>query len=527
MKSILSAIRKAVPPFNNDLIVGLRQREVKGVADFIVERYRECLGVIDQNLELMGYRALGPVERLNIELRSNKQVNVINIMNDEASLVEFQFRYHDHVFTKLLYIPYIYENSTIVIGGTKHECLLSMTEKIFSVRTGSNGITIKLIRSPISFWKNTLYAFKDVVTDEEFLHSVTTCKIHSKKSSTSPKKIKPSAIHYLLCKFTLPEILHKFEIPAGAASFSSTPDTYDEKYYYFKVQNLAIAKLPILLKVDKELMHTNRPLRDVVAAIVYLMSGFRSVSYEDLIIDSQTIFKVLLGKLIYSISIDKLHALSYMDKHVENVDIYLDSYTRNILKSNGIIVHDIYDLICFVVRNIDSIVLNCPNNNMYNKRLETINNVIVDSLISALYYKIYKIEKKDNPVYMDEMIEKALGVTPRFLVKNLGMSENVRSSPAVYGDNWLLTIGDKIVKRLSATTKSNVPGAKKSHGGDLNAAVHKFHPSMIAVESAVGFSNSPGINALINPYMKIDEFGGFVRDEFTEEIAELSKYLPK
>jgi hypothetical protein len=222
-----------------------------------------------------------------------------------------------------------------------------------------------------------------------------------------------------------------------------------------------------------------------------------------------------------------------MNKHIESIDLYLDSYTKDILIANGIRVNTIYELIVFIVQSIDGIIIACPNNNIYNKRVEVINNVIADNLVSTLYYRIYSKEKKSNTSYMNSVSVDVFNVNPKIILKTLRNSENVKFNPSIYSDNWLLSIGDKIVKRLSASTKSkNIVGAKsipskKTNGSAINSPANRYHPSMVEIESVVGFSSSPGINALINPYAKVDAGNGFIKNEFGSELEDLQKYLPK
>ena len=144
MQRIAGLVKDSLPKFNDNLLVDLRKREVNGLIDFIAERYRECAMVADPNLELINYEVLSPVARLNYELSSGIKKNIINIRDDECVLVSYNFRYHDKRFEVALYVPYLYENSTIVVNGINYECFLNMTEKLFSIRTTSNGITIRL-----------------------------------------------------------------------------------------------------------------------------------------------------------------------------------------------------------------------------------------------------------------------------------------------------------------------------------------------------------------------------------------------
>ena len=519
---IVAAVRRELPQFNHELLVDLREREVANLIEFVAERYRELALVADTNLVLLDYRVLSPIERVRYELDNSIRKNQVNIRDDEAILVNYNFKYYDTTFPVMLYIPYIYENSSIVVGGTNVECLLNMTEKLFSVRSTSSGITIKVIRSPVSFFANTVTNFVDVVTGKLFVENVVSCKIYYKKTPAT-KKAKPTIIHYLLCKFTLPEVLAKFGLSPNAITFVEH-ETPVEGYYYFKTKPVSTNKDQIFLKVPIESMLNQRMLRDIVAALIYLMMSFRTIMFAELIVNSRMVFSILLGKLLHGVNTDRLRALSFMEKHIESVDTHLDKYTRDIFVANGYRVNDIYDVFVIVAETIGKIIISHPNNNMYNKRLEAVNNIIIDQLMQALYNRIYKYEKKkDNIVLMTQAIKKAIKVHEKHILKTLSNGDSVKKNPSNYGDNWLLTIGDKVVKRLSAANKTQQN--RKSHGSGITAQVNKFHTSMMVIESAIGFSSKPGQNCLINPYAQIDNNGGFVYDTSNEEVTSITKYL--
>lgn len=537
INDIMSAVKQQIPKFNDDLIIDLRKREIVNLAEFIAERFKECCVVADENLQLVQYRILSPMERICHELamaakyqkdatikNNKKRKNSISIETDETILVAYVFRYCDQTFSVPLYIPYIYEDSCLVVGNKRYECMLNVTEKLFSVRTGSNGVTIKVIRAPISFYKNTPHIFVDEKTNESFVGSIVTSKIHSNEPPKS-KRAKATIIHYLLCKYSIPEMLMKFDIQPDALSLVEKEE-FDDDCFYFRIKNTMTDQM--YLKIKKSLMLENRLLYDITATICYILSGFRFVLYRDLINDSKTVFKIILGKIIHGNSTDQVHALNYMKRHIESVDSYLDNYTKNLFRSEGIIINDIYDLLIFIQLNISKIIIDYPNNNMYNKRVEAINNVIVDGLARTLNRNIYRIERKDDFAHMLKSLTKAFSIHPQAIQKSLSTSESVRfSSSGIYSDNWLLTIGDKVLKRLSATMKQSSGGqkGKKVHSSGINAHVNKFHPSMLVVESPIGFSSKPGSNCLVNPFTMIDSTGGFVRPSSAADIDEIYKYL--
>jgi hypothetical protein len=519
-------MKRDVPKFNDSVIKDIRKDEVEGMIEFIIDRYNECISVMDEDIQFIGYDILSPAETLKYELTANYKKNLINIRDDEAILVDFKFRYNDAEFVKKLYIPYIFENSSLIVNSVRYECLLRMTEKVFSVRK-DNGITIKLIRSPISFWKSQLHAYKCVVSEMPFISSLVTCMLYYNKASKSKKRLKPTIVHYLLCKFPLPELLSMFGYQPDDAIYTKTIDD-EENYYYFKIQNITLQRGPVLLKVKRSTMDTGehtKLFRDIIGNISYILSTFRSVNLDNLVQTGTIYYRIFLGKINHNVNLDNVSALDYMNSHIKSIDTYLDSYSKKVFESNNLYVDDIYDLLGYILVNIDQIVMMHPNNDLYNKRLDTINGVIIDGLFRSLYYKIYKMDKRPNSTHMNENVLNSLNIIPRYILKHLSESENVRYNSSVYNDNWLLSIGMKVSKSLSSTTRRG--STKTSYSNEIALPKNIYHPSNMVVESAIGFSRAVSKNSVINPYAEVDQVQGFVKNDMALLADDLIKYLPK
>ena len=78
MQRIVRAVKQQLTPFNDDLLINLRKKEVDGLIDYVAERYRECAVVADPNLELLGYEIMSPISRLNYELGEGMKKNPDN-----------------------------------------------------------------------------------------------------------------------------------------------------------------------------------------------------------------------------------------------------------------------------------------------------------------------------------------------------------------------------------------------------------------------------------------------------------------
>ncbi len=526
---VVGLMVKDLPKFNDKLIRGIREHEIGTLVDFICDRYEECIKVIGEDIVLTGARAVSPEERLEYELHHTGQAGKkthIKIHLDEAALVKFEFLYEGkHPIEKYLYVPYIYEDNYVKIGKVRYDFLLSMNEKIFSC-LADNGLTIKVIRSPISFWKNINHQFISLTNDNNttYIENLISTKIHWKTRKGTGKALRPTIVHYMVCKFGLGGLLNKLGYDSDTITYTTVINEDDAgEYDYFKAQGIAVDKGPVMLRVKKDDMK-DTAIRSIIGNLSYLLNGFRNISYDNLITDDITVYLILLGKIIYNRSTSWDNALRYMQKHLVSVDTYLDSYYKEIFNQNDIVVDDIYDLLIYIWFNMDDILIRYPNNNMYNKRLDTFHGAVIESFVTKLYKIIYKKTKRGSgTTHMVNYVRTVLGAftATREILKNTSDMKNVRFNHAVCNDNWLLSIGDKVVKRLGSNNKYSV---------NLDSAVNRYHPSMLTSESAVGFSSSnPGLNCLLNPFAEIDSSGGFVQNELTNDADEMIRknYLPK
>jgi hypothetical protein len=515
VEKILSAVKEQLPKFNDKALIELRKKELDNAIDFIRERIEEALIIIREDVHLELLEIVPPYERVSYELKANRITNSVNIDSNEMVLVKFVFRFGDEKFDKYLYVPYRFEDTFTIINGTKYNFQLCLIEKIFS--RINNGFTIKLLRSPISFWKNKLFSFTTIDGSTTITETAIEVKIYYKKQNKNRNRLRPTLVHYLLCKFGFNGSLDKLDIPRDKCLFVKDKDD-DPDYVFFKAQNIAMQRKPILLKVHKSLLKRN-DVRRFIVAVLYINNGFKKILYDDLIMDSITVYRVMLGRIIYSKDIVAISAFNYMTDHINSFDSYLDTITKTMFHNEGIMINDIYEMLVYIFYNIDRILLEYTNNNFYNKRFTSFYLAIIDTLVVSLNNSIYDNEKDKNRQHLLSVIKKMLSIFPRRIIKDLYSGPNVRMNPDQYNDNTLLSTGMKLIKQLGVN-KTNSSTA-------IGAPVNKFHPSFVAVESLVGFASSnPSTNAIINPFVEIDDHGGIIKDsKRCEEIDKLKKYF--
>ena len=123
MREIMEEVKRRLPKFNDNTLIDLRKNEMGNLIEFIVERLREALTVI-KRVELVEYRIVPPHDRILNDIANHRIKRSVDIMTNEAALVQFVFRLEDGeiIDDKYLYVPYMHENGFLVYNGTTNTC---------------------------------------------------------------------------------------------------------------------------------------------------------------------------------------------------------------------------------------------------------------------------------------------------------------------------------------------------------------------------------------------------------------------
>jgi len=507
MDHILEAVTEQLPKFNKKLLKDFRREELDRSPEYISMVFKEAIKLFNGTIEYLGYRVLTPEERTNYEISRG----LVDIQRSEWILVEYEFKFEGVSYTSLSYLPYM-KNNYIVIRNTIYNVMLSITDRVFTkIR---NGITCKVIRLPINFWRDKTYIMESVTSKEVYFETIITTKVHYKAMRKRKNQIYPTVIHYLLVKYDLVTMLDIFGIKEEEALFTDKIDeTNTDQYEYFTAKAKTRAKSELYLRVDKKLLKsTNVKQRRVIASILYLLVNFKKHTVSDLYDKSCTIYKIMLGKLIHGMTTVDTMALNYMDNHLSTLGSYLDPITQKRLSDMDIFVHDTYGLFIYVFWHIDEMMLE-SHSDLYNKRIDVLDGLLVPTIVKSIYHQFYSFESRKNT--KAKQISNLFRLVPK-RISELYKLDMVRAAPARYNDNWLLSSGGKKVR-------TGVGNAKSS----LNAPEQRFHPSFAVVESPVAFSqNNPGIGGTINPFVETESDGSIVKPTWAEKLDELLSFLP-
>ena len=515
---VLNAIQPCIPRYNEYLLRGFMKEQIAEAAEFVNTMFGEAVKLFGGKIEYRNYRVMSPEQRAEYELQ---QRGGCRITSSDLLLVEYVFAFDKQEFPVPLYIPYL-RNDVILIEDTTYVLQRSIKEQTFS--RIANGITMKVIRQPIPFYNNTSFRLESLTDDwpiRNELVPTTTIHQHRVKRSNSRQAPNETIIHYLLCKFGFVNTLTRFGLTKDDCVFVSSIGNDTDTYRYFAAKQIKRRQVVnLFLKVRKERLEEPIVVK-FIASVLYTLTSFQRHQVEDLYDSTGAVFRIMLGRIINGDNTNEIQNKSKTDTHIASVDTYLDPITQSRLRSYGIDVTDIYDLLQYVFIKIDELS-RISHTNLYFSRIDYLEELLVETIVRSVYLRWYEAIRRLGGVDIDprkltEKEVKRILRIPDNLITRLYDSRIVQKSPPAYGDNAL--VGWLIQKmRQSGQSRS---------GKVIRSPDHRFDPSMLVVESVIAFSKSnPGAAGAINPYLEITQTGGVVHPDYAKEVDEIRKYLP-
>lgn len=509
MDELIKAVADRMPQFNKYLLVDYDKQQINASINFVDTCFKLATKIIGCGLHYKGCIVVSPEERVSFELykkRGRKKDPYVTMVMSELKLVKFIFEHDGETYDTYLYIPYMVQNM-LHIEGKRFSLIKGIVEKVFSKIDGKDGdgIMIRPIRARLAFCR--ICVFKLVTTDNVSIshETIVSAKLHL--LSHGRRKCDTTILHYILCKLGFRETMNKFSISEDELSFVDKIDK-DENYKYFTVLEDNVKSIYLKTKVSllKESLY-----RKIIANLLYILTNFDIYEISDLYEESGSIYRIMLGLIINpNESIAKSRA--DMDTHIYNsVDYFIDPLMKKRLQLFNIPVDNIYELLVYIFINIDYLVVNCSTQNLFEKRIDISDGVLIKAYAEKIFRNVYGNKQHSNlkPTEIRKIlripcmtIENAYKPTTKKMNDN-GL-RNINNNPQIFGDNWLLSCGAYKTRHLGNNTKN-------------------FHTSIPVVESTTSFTGKDvGRTGFINPFLEITSEGVVVIPEYAKDIEDLS-----
>lgn len=509
-------VTEIMPPFNDYLLKDYRKNNIDNIPEFMSTIFREAIKLHKGDLKYLGYKRMTPEERLSYFASQRQEKNKINIQQNEMILMKFMFEYCGEPIEVPLYVPYLYDNA-LIVNSTKFYIHLAIIERMIYHIT--DGIIIKVMRSPLHFWRNKQLTYEN--TDgKRFYDTIVTMRAHFRKNSTK-KSTQTPLVLYLLAHYEFNEALSILGIPPGAVSFVSSVPSEEERnpetdrFYYFKCHE------NVYLKVDHEQIYPegNYNLNSrVIASLIYILKMTKTVDL-DYVTDTK-FYMSILGRNLYPNVNNSILACDHAKSHLDSLSTYLDEYTKAGLEELKIYCNDIFDLFVNVFVMIDEWSTRYEINDLFSKRIGGTDLLLIE-VVKQVFNRFYEAQRKHKNIKL-QSVTTMLRLPVMSIPKQCTRVDSVHSDNNQYNDNDLYPI---LIKRIRQSS-----GKHQKNNNIMKDKEHKFHPSFVALESVLAISQSrPGITGDINPYAQIDEHGNFLQEcmPWYSEVEGLKNYLFK
>lgn len=505
----IGELKNRLPRFNDYAINGHRKEQVKRFPDFVDTVFKEAVPLFNGALKYHGFRVLSPERRIAYNVDNVLTKGRVNIQQSELELLEFMFEFENQMIPVFIYLPYLH-NGAIIINDTRSYIQHAIIERmIFRV---TDGIIIKVMRSPLQFWRTEQFSYT-TTAGKTYYDAIITVKAHYRKEKPTSKPVKTPLVLYLLSRFPFDHVVTKtLGLPVGSVSFVQEDKKDDAQFAYFR------CKEGIYLKVEKESVMGDTSFRRFVASLLYILQMSKRYTIAD--VYDMTFYRTLLGKNLYGAATKEGLAAGHAEGHLASLQTYLDQYTKRNLASMRIYCDDIFDLFVSVFYNIDTWLIIYSPNDLFEKRIGGAD-LILMNLVKSVFTRFYDTLKKNKTIQIKH-IRSMLRMDP---MKILGLNDisSLQASSSLYNDNDLIAL---LIKKIRQT--STQENATKKNDNLIQSREHQFHPSFLAIESALAISSSsPGTAGDLNPYVVIDKEGCFLKNQMPwyKEILPMSKYL--
>ena len=542
LKEVIDDIDRKLPQFNDKLLLDYNKNLINGCRDYVDKVFAHAVEYINDTIEdarqnssinsygmsidtfveqpttvvtYKGSKVLGPVEQVKYETNKGLGKEKISIERDERMLVECAFEINGEPYTTELYLPY-WINNGLIMNGKIYAVKHVLCDKIVRLATG-DGIIMRVMRSPLHFWRNEEIVLKDIHGKETSVKYIT-CKAHY-KTNTKKKYQRTPLVLYILATYGLTEGINKF-VPSGCVTVCQTADMDDEDHLYFQ----AIPGIYVKCETDA---FASTVCKRVVASLIYIfriaakdITGYGDKKFDSL--SNKDLYIALIGRIIYGEKYSLPQAYGHGESHLRSLNTYIDAASSAEFKRDyNITIRNIFELFIFVFFNIDTYLAGYSPNDLFEKKLGNVDKLLRDCITSNLFNKIYRVSRGKE--LKPKNIADALRIKPTS-INDIYKDESIATGTEAYNDDMLFNqLCHKLLQSRSAK------GSKK--GGDSNTINHKEHqfsPSFVAIESILSISTSnPGVAGDINPFAQIDEDGCFDESKMPwyDQIKGLSNLL--
>jgi hypothetical protein len=262
--------------------------------------------------------------------------------------------------------------------------------------------------------------------------------------------------------------------------------------------------------------------RDLIGGFFYITDHFpeRFKSEYFNVPAEKTLWKILLGHLIFAAGSNEGELSNKIDDHFTSLDEYIDSMDQINLSDDGIMVDNIYSLFMHVLTTMPDRLMSVGNSvaSLYDKQLTILRYLLYD-IRSAIVKVRFKLCKNNNKraLTADDINKVMNRELPREIICNINRNHGEVTSISSPGDNKIF----KITSNILMQTKSGSNSSKKKSKGNINDPSKALHSSIAEVASFCNLPQSdPTGRSRLNLTIQLADDGTILRNDKYRKILD-------
>ena len=519
------------PKFNPLIAEGLAVEQMKHAEEYIHQVMQVAMRGAPDGLIYTGLVRCAPEEEKMVTLRKRGGRRHFDIAPSYFYTVKLMFEYQGKpIAPRYMLLPYVGDAGHILINGSRFFVVPVLSDPAMSV--GVSDIFIRLLVARLIFRrKSHSYRINGVRTDIQVATSMIHNKTEEMKAMRSTVKCECALTHYLFCKYGFTETMQKY---GGCTPIVGHDEINSEAYPESEWVICSSIQLKPITLVAKEYTPTEIRIavkkEDFTPLVKQLIGGFFYVvdhipeRMEPEFVNSTTLWRVLMGYIIWSNEVSDLWIGDKMEAHIRSLDEYLDVIFLKKFRETGMKVDNIYDLFVVIVENFNNWLLSEKDKvaSMYNKELSILYYVLYN-LTSAIVRLSFKLRAMQNSARgcTEREIESVLQTFLRTdEIRGMANGRREVTSLMYSGDNKLIKITSQIVPQHAAGEH----GARTKYAS-FNDASLQLHASLAEIGGPYNPTDAgPDGRFRINPFAKVNANGAIERNPkfaaFLDEIQE-------
>jgi len=524
--------------FNPQVVSGMGKLYLDKVPEYLDSIIRTGVANLIPEIPFSynGWRYLSPEEDFHDQFKSSSSKNSIDVAKNTLYKIEFSFEFNGQELKRVLLLPYVEKGSIMYLSDAIYSVVPVLTEYV--VYPTNKEVFVRLLKDKLIFKRMERNILIDgVKTPVPVIHS------RAYKFTQGVNDKVPMAL-YLFVRNGFYGVFEKYfnTKPIIKGPDDMVTDKEREKYTVFESTGVKPRILhdpnyrPHGIKILVEKDKVNPFMESVIGGLIYsfdLINVF-SRHLPDILtgksrMDENTFWRVLLGKVIFRNKYTQDKILNAMQEYISVINTYIDPIIDAKLKESGIVIEDFYDLVAYIIKNYNELVINSErrSSNLEFRYIDVIYYLMFEIIagINKIFYGINKEYTKKGDKLSLRDIENLFNkhLTSRKIFSLIKGATNLALMPIDYsGDNYY----PKITAILEDQNRGS--GVKR----DKKASFPHFARNLHAEDLYLGnilyiVKKSPSPRFRINPFLEVDINTGKIKmdDDMKRRLNKMEHLL--